>query len=411
MHVVLVTHHYPPEVGAPQRRWGALVPRFVDAGHRVTVLAPSPHHPDGVAGDLSPEERPGARAQGPFGERIVRLRFRPHGTDLPSRVRDQTVAAIDAVVQGLRDLRGADRPDVVVSTVPGIPSIGAGAVLKRALRVPHVVEMRDAWPDLVEPSGMLGGPGGPKRQARRMLTHAIHVHITARQKHAAAVVTTTHRFAEVLRDRGVRHVEVIRNGAYLDEIPHLGPRDGDGPLRVVYVGTVGRSQGLHTAIEAVDLLARRGVPVELRIVGSGAEVEHLRALAERSAGSVDVRGRVPRAEVIDHYAWADTLLVSLRAWTPLSWTVPSKLYEALATGRHVTGVVAGEAAGIIGETGAGHTVPPEDPVALAALWERLSADRARLEVGERGRAWAYGHCDYDRLAERYLALLEEVRRR
>src|SRR5690606_29286528 len=127
VHIALITHHYEPEVGAPQRRWGALIPRFVAAGHRVTVLAPSPHYPGGRAPELSADLAPGASVDGRHGERILRLRFREHGPGLPSRAIDQSVAASHAVTRGVRELRRrAERPDVLVATVPGIPSIGAG---------------------------------------------------------------------------------------------------------------------------------------------------------------------------------------------------------------------------------------------------------------------------------------------
>lgn len=374
------------------------------------MLTPSPHYPEGRARDLRREDRPGARGQGPWGEHVIRLRFREHGADLRSRVADQAVTALDATVQGLFDLHGKRRPDVLVVTIPGIPSVGAAAILKRALRVPLVVEMRDAWPDLVEASGMLGA-AGRRRGWRAGLTKQIHGALTQRQRNAAAVVTTTEAFADVLRLRGVQRVEVIRNGADLDEVPWLGPRSGSGPLRIVYAGTVGRAQGLGTAVEAAAALSRRNRPVELRIVGGGADLEAVRHLSFLNGAGVDVRGRVPRAEVIDHYRWADSILVSLRAWESMRWTVPSKLYEALGTGRHVTGVVEGEAAAIIRESGAGHVSTPEDPGALADLWVRLDADRGLLDVGDGGRAWALEHSDYDTLAARYLTLLDGVRRR
>ena len=406
LHIALVTHYYRPEQGAPQRRWAELVARFKAQGHRVTVLAPPPHYPDGVAGDLPREQRPGARETGEFGEAILRMRFREHGPGLVGRTIDQLVTAWDTVWRGSRALR-ADRPDVVVATVPGMPSILAGTILARMLRRPCVVEMRDAWPDLIEPSGLLRGRGGGGPRA--LVKKCVHSGMVRVQRSAPAIVATTEGFAAVLRKRGARRVEVVRNGALSTGIDPLGPRDeADGPLRVVYVGTVGRSQCLETAVRAAARLGAAGTPVELRIVGPGARRSEVRDEAARLGVDVDLRGPVPREEVVEHLAWADTQLVSLRSWLPFEWTVPSKLYDALGTGRHITAVVAGEAAEIVAGTGAGDVVPPEDDVALAALWTSLAEDRSRLRVRPEARSWALEHANYDVLASRYIGLLSDV---
>lgn len=409
MHIVLLTHHYIPETGAPQRRWSAFVQRFVDAGHRVTVLTPPPHYPSGRLDTAHDGVRPGTVSQGGYGETVVRVRFREHDHSLLSRTSDQLVAASDSVRRALSLLGGRqDRPDVVVATAPGLPSIPAGMLLGRLLRRPAVVEMRDAWPDLIASSGMWGP--GQGRGLRARATTATHRSLTALQRHAAAVVTTTVSFADVLSARGVPRVAVIRNGAHVPDLPLLpAPRRDAGELRVAYLGTMGRSQGLETAVHATDLLRRRGVPVRLRLVGSGADAEHLAALVHELDAPVDVLARVPADEVVAHYAWADTTLVSLRDWGPFEWTVPSKLYELFAVGRHVSASLAGEAARVVEESGAGDVVLPQSPVALADLWCALADERGRLDVGRAGRAWVEENANHDRLAAGYLDLLEQVR--
>src|SRR5699024_2038763 len=113
-------------------------------------------------------------------------------------------------------------------------------------------------------------------------------------------------------------------------------------------------------------------------------------------------------EVGRQYAWADTVVVSLREWEPFAWTVPSKLYEVLATGRHITALLAGEAADVVREAEAGDVLPPEDDGALAALWRGLAADRSRVAVRASGRAWVADQADDDVLAERYLEILHRV---
>jgi colanic acid biosynthesis glycosyl transferase WcaI len=409
VHIALLTHYYPPEVGAPQRRWNALARRFRASGHRLTVIAPPPHYPVGTFEAVDAAHRAGARTIGVWGEHVARVRFREHGAGLPGRVVDQAVTAADTLATGLRLFtRPGHRPDVVIATAPGLPTIPAGMALGAALRRPTVVEMRDAWPDLIAPSGMLG-PDDARHPVTRQAARRAHQVITHLQRSTAAVVTTTESFADVLRERGVERTHVIRNGSSVHLLPVLDPPPLDRPgLRVLYLGTIGRSQGLATAVVAAALARDRGLDLTLRLVGSGADDGALRDLAARLGAPVELVGRVPHSDVGDHYAWADTALVTLRDWAPFDWTVPSKLYEILGVRRHVSAAVRGETATIIEASRGGDVVPPEDPHALVELWRGLAANRRRLDPGHEARAWVIRNAEDDLLAARYLDLLHGV---
>lgn len=411
MRILLVTHYYAPEIGAPQRRWSALVERFVAAGHEVAVLAPTPHYPSGLPLSADPRLRPGAVARGHHGETVHRLHFREYDRDLGRRGLDQLVTAADALRTGLARFSGRHRPDVIIATVPGMPTLPTGLALGAALRRPVVVEMRDAWPDLLTARHRWDGEtsaGG----THTLSTRAMGRVVTALQRRASAVVTTTETFAEILRERGMRRVLTIRHGTHTPAAPEVPveTRPSLAPLRVLYAGTVGRSQGLDSAVRAAAESARNGVPIELRIVGEGAELAPVAELARSLEAPVTFVPPVNAVELAAHYAWAETILVPLRAWEPLRWTVPSKLYDALATGRHVTAALGGEAAEIVRRTTAGHVVPSEDPGALEHLWAQLGADRAQLRVGDTAKDWVATNADDDALAGRYMALLQEVAR-
>lgn len=408
MHILLLTHYFEPENGAPQRRWRALIERFVDAGHVVDVVAPPPHYPTGnVAPGLPAELRAGSHAKGEHGGTVHRVAFLPHNASIVSRTLDHVWVAratVLAVTQLVR--RREVRPDVVIATAPGLPTLFAGRVLAKRLRIPLIAEMRDAWPDLVSHTPGLGR--GPAARAKRR----VHEFVTGLQRDAALVVTTTESFAEVLRDRGIGAVEVIRNGTSLERYASIPPTEHDHEaLRVLYMGTVGRSQGLDNVIRASVIARERGVDVRTRIVGYGADFKRLQALNLELGSPVQLLGRVAPQQVRDHYRWADTTVVSLRDWEPFRWTVPSKLYELMATGKHITAVVDGEAAGIVRQTASGDVVAPGDPGAIADLWERLSADRSLLDSRPGGRAWIAEHADDDVIAERYRSVLERAVRR
>lgn len=406
MRIALISHHYEPENNAPQRRWSALVPRFIAAGHEVVVFAPPPHYPTGALEDSADVFMPGRSSTGQYGETVHRVRFREHGPDLRSRSLDQAVAATHSVWRAVRAMRRrTDRPDVVISTVPGLPSIAAGWLVAFLLGARHVVEMRDAWPDLVGASGMLTRASLRRRFATQLATRAV----TLAQRRAAAVITTTESFADVLRERGIGRVEVVRNGANLEHLRPLPPKSQEaGPIRVLYAGTIGRSQGLSTAVQAAVLAEHAGFFVELRILGSGAAEQEIRELVASLDAPVQMLGRVAADEVFEHYEWADTALVSLEDWPPFLWTTPSKVYEAIALKRHVTGCLNGETSRLITALEAGDVVPSGDAVALANLWGELSRDRSRLVVNGAARDWALANANFDGLADRYLGLLEEI---
>lgn len=413
MRLLLLTHHYEPERGAPSQRWGALVRRFRDAGHDVAVVTPPPHYPASADFGDGPETHRGATHEGLYGETIHRVACRPHADSVRARLADQIVSALDSTRTSWSRFRG-ERPDVVIATAPAIPTLGAGALVARTLRVPLVTEMRDAWPDLVAVADQwdIAAPPAPSRMAallRPPVIGAAGAAISVLQRRSDAVVTTTESFAGALRSRGLSNVHVVRNGAHgLPDYPVHHPRTPDGELHVLYLGTVGRAQGLGTAIVAARRAHALGARVRLRIVGAGAELAAVAEMAAKGDVPIEMLGHVPKSEVASHYRWADTVLVALRPWPALSLAVPSKLYEAMSIGIHITGAVAGETAEIIRDTGAGLTVPPGDADALAEAWAKLASDPGSLVVDGRAREWTREHANNDLLAEHYLSILHDV---
>ena len=421
MRILLITHYYAPEFGAPQRRWSALAQRFLAAGHRLTVVTPVPHYPEGrPTAELARRHRVGAVERGAHGETVLRTGYLPHrSADIVTRSADHAVAGADALRRLLlRFRRPETRPDVVIATAPAIESLVVGRAVASLWKVPLVVEMRDAWPDLVThigaaaaitpvPTRPVSLPRAALRGIAAQVKRAVHAGVSEWQQGADEVVTTTERFAEVLRERGNRSVDVVRNGADLELVTlHQDHPVGREELRCLYLGNMGRSQGLENVVRAAARLHHEGVPIRVRMIGHGVEAHRLRALAEALDAPVSVHGRIPHREVRTQYAWADSVVVSLRDWEPFAWTVPSKLYELLATGRHVTAVVAGESARVVHDAEAGDVVPPGDVDALVDLWRDLQADRSRAQVRDSGRAWVAANASDEVLAESYLRILD-----
>ncbi|MEE2528792.1 glycosyltransferase family 4 protein [Pseudarthrobacter sp. J75] len=391
--LTLLTHSFWPESSPPQRRWSALVREFSAAGWQIDVIAPVAHTPHGRR-EL-PRKMAGRafRSQtGKYAERIRRVPYLRHGNSHAAKFLDQCFSALLSVPLGLLTRRS----DVLLVTVPSLPMLGAGYVLAKLRKVPLVVEMRDAWPDLARDARLV--QGNVKSLAERAVEFV--------QRRADLVVTVTEGFAETLRARGLANVATVSNGVRLDSLPAFEPPPLEKPVfEALYLGNHGESQWLEVAIRASALV---GESMHLHMVGQGVRRPALQALARDLKAPVTFHDPLHGQDVIDRYASADTCIVSLRDdWKSFDHTVPSKTYEVLAIGRHVTAIVRGEAARIIEKSGAGDIVPT-DPEAVADLWRALANDRGRLVRNADSRQWVKENADYPQLAARYMGLIHDL---
>lgn len=390
--LLLLTHSYWPEHSPPQRRWQSLQPPLREHGWEATVVAPVAHTASG------PDEGPAARGRawrrdrGPLGEQILRVPHLTRRDDRLWKLADQLVSAAGSAVRAC----AAPRHDLVLVTAPSLPLLASGWLAAAVRGVPLVVEMRDAWPNLATEAGVAAGA------AQRVINAAVEFV----QNRADLVVTVTEGFAETLRERGVGEVATVRNGVDLSRTPQLPPvPEQRDRLEVLYLGNHGESQRLERLIEAAGLVGDR---MRLTLLGAGSQKPSLLRRARELGVPVRFEDPVYRREVFERYEQADSLVVSLRDdWKSFEATIPSKTYEVMSVGRHLTAVVKGEAAAVLRQSGAGEAVG-SSAREIAELWIALIEDRTRLRASSSGRDWVQDHADYPDLGQRYGELLDEV---
>jgi glycosyltransferase involved in cell wall biosynthesis len=403
MRILLVTHYFPPEIGAPQARLFEFARLWTQAGHEVTVLTGMPNHPTGVVPSryrrhLSLEERVD-------GYRVVRTWLYATPNEGIAR---KTLGHLSFMATSLLfGMRSVGDPEVVVVSSPTFFSILSAWALARLRRSRFVVEVRDLWPAIFVQLGVL---------QNRWLIKALEAIELASYRAADAVVVVSEGFRENLVARGVSptKVHVIRNGVDAERFRAdlagdpalrrlLGARPGD--LLALYVGAHGISHGLTAVAEAAGKLL--GEPIQFAFVGEGAaKAELAERVKELGLDNVTFRGGVPREQVPSLLAVADVCLAPLRDVPLFSSFIPSKIFEYLGAGKPVIGALRGEPAAILRDAGQ-VVVDPEDPGALADALRCLARDgERRQEMGERGRQFVLDHFDRRRQATVYLELLD-----
>lgn len=402
MRILLVTHYFPPETGAPQARLSALAAAWAGDGDGVTVLTGMPNHPSGV---LPPEYRRAIRRRETRdGYRVLRTWLYATPNEGIAR---KTLGHLSFMISSiLLGWRGTGPADVVVVSSPTFFSIGAAWLLARGKHARLVVEIRDLWPAIFVDLGVL---------TNRWVISILERLELAAYAAAEAVVVVSDGFRANLIGRGVPpgKIHTIRNGVNLDLfdpdlVPDpslresLGARPGD--CLVLYAGTHGISQGLPQVADTAARLS--GEPVHFAFVGEGAGKEWLRArVAELGLANVTLLPGVPHASVPALLAAADICLAPHRCVPLFSTFIPSKIFEYLGAGKAVVGSVVGETAQLLIEAGA-IVVPPEDSTALAEAIRGLAADPVRrLEMGRLGREYVERSFDRVALAREYRKIL------
>jgi glycosyltransferase involved in cell wall biosynthesis len=405
--ILYASQYFPPEMGAPSARVYELSREWVRAGADVTVLTGFAHHPTGIK---APGDRWRlTRREEVDGIDVVRSYVYAAANRGTARrmVSYASFMASAAVIGRMR----ISRPDIVVATSPQLLCACAGYALAKTYRVPFVFEVRDLWPESILAVDAMRD----NFLVRSLKGVASHLY-----RNSSRIVTVGEgyrRQIHLLYGIPEEDMDVIPNG--ID--PSLfspGPRDNEirkelgwgDRLVVLYVGTHGMAHALHVVLEAAQRY--RDDPDKLFVfVGEGARKEDLkRQAAELKLSNVQFIDQQPKNRIPLFYAACDIGLVTLRKTPLFQEVLPSKIFEYLGMERPVVISVDGEARALVERAGAGVFVEAENVDALVGAIGELAEKREDLaEMGQSGRRYVLEHYQRDRLARRYLDLLESIR--
>lgn len=403
MRIGILTQYYPPEMGAAQSRLSDLALQLRRRGHDVVVLTAMPNYPhgriqQGYGGLLRREQR----EEGD----VIRTWVWPSVSRHPlPRILSYLSFTASAALAGAVFL---PRLDVLITESPPLTLGATGWLLSALKRAKFVFNVSDLWPESAVALGMLSSAGRATRLAQQLEAFCY--------RHAWRVSGQSN---EILASVG-RRFPGVRT------IPLLGGADterfdparrsaavrrtvlGDEPVIALYAGLHGLAQGLDLILDAAELV--REVPgLAIVLIGDGPVKRALVESAEaRGLTNLRFADAIDRDDVPAVLASADIALVPLGLRLP--GAVPSKLYEAMASGVPVILVAEGEPANVLEAAGGGLTVELRDAGGLAAALKQLASSSAlRESLGAAGRRAAVEKHDRRLSCDRFIDALEEER--
>jgi glycosyltransferase involved in cell wall biosynthesis len=179
----------------------------------------------------------------------------------------------------------------------------------------------------------------------------------------------------------------------------------DAPL----IGLIARwsaQKNHHGFVKAAGALSRRIPKVHFVLAGSGVTYDNAEL-----AGWIGAAGLRDSVHLLGYRADIPHITAALDVATSTSTfgeAFPNVLGEAMACEVPCVTTDVGDAAYIVGDTGV--VVPPSDPSALAAGWERLlsMSPDARRGLGKRARERVSTRFDLAAVARRYVEVYEEI---
>ena len=374
------------------------------AGEKVTVVTGFPNYPTGI---IEPPYRGKVFMEDSVdGIRVLRCWV----AAAPNRgFARRILNHLSFAFSSLLALRRLGPTDVIYVQSPPL-FVGIAALMYRTLkRAPYVFNVSDIWPQSAMEMGAL--------RNRTFIRMAEWLERRLYRK-AARITTATPGILEKLAARGIPREKLflLTNGVDTD-IYKPGPPDRALAARLgldaskkifLYAGTHGMAQGLDVILDAAR--ETRDPNILYVFVGEGAEKDTLMKRSKQLAlTNVYFLPNQPQPTMPALLNTVYASIIPLRRLELFKAALPSKIFEAMAVARPVIGVMWGEAADLIRESGCGLVVEPEDGQGLKDAVDKLAADpKLADELGQNGRRYVSDHYNRKAIAARLAQVLRET---
>lgn len=400
MKILIIAQYYRPDITAAAFRIAETAELLAERGHAVTVVTAEPHRTQAAdvpgGGDAPEDLKEVAQQDQRQSPRVVRVAIEPFSTGgMKAYLRHYFSFVIRARRRVAELIGDGYAPDVVWTSSPPLFVGLIGTKAARKAKAPMVLDVRDVWPDTAVAAGQLSESGMGYRLGKTLERYLY--------RRAAAISCVAQPMADYIQrelagarvDAEAKQIAVVYNGAGGRQTDSSPPEPSRAPEKViVYAGNLGRLQGIDSLLHAwAASNEARDLGWRVEIIGDGVLAPELKELT-RTVGIADTvhfRGVVSKEESVKATTRAGILFLNLLPNAVFDLTIPSKLFDYLATGRPIIGGIRGEGRSLLREL-PGNAIPAPSDVrqiaeAIATLVSSQDWSAPRVEniaaAGER----------------------------
>ena len=398
MKVLIITQHYPPDLGASAFRLKALTNELLKRNHEVTVLTATPNRYSSLktTEDVAMEEK------------IIRIPVKTGKDSALAQIKRQMIFHLK-MKKNAKKLCKENRFDIVIASSPPFLIGVAGISLKKYVKK-LIVEIRDLWPDTIVDLGKA-------RESNPIIKIMRHYEMKM-YRTADKVVTVLPFMNDRIASKGISKGKLVTftNGLdkyLLEEITSWSTKKETAREKlsipmdkfiVSYVGNIGLGQKLSVFVEA----AKRLPDVDFIVVGDGSDKQKLVEMS-KSFTNIHFIPPVQRNEVPMHYAASDVLFIHLANVKLFTDSLPSKTFEYAVSNRPIVYGVDGLAAEILDNSSAGIRVHRENVDEIVEAIKRIKKDyTAYQHKAAKGKKYVIQNYLRDEIVKKYVDFLENL---
>lgn len=173
--------------------------------------------------------------------------------------------------------------------------------------------------------------------------------------------------------------------------------------RMIYAGNLGIAQDL---IILIDLAAKYKNELEIVLIGKGSQEELIRKkIIENKINNIKIITSLPRQELLKKYLEADILFLQLKNIKMFEKTIPSKIFEYIATGKPIIYGLEGIGKKILEEFEQNYYFKSNNFNSLCSTFENLKKDIKEQKLKKRDLKKLEKYYSREKLSEKYSKII------
>lgn len=402
MHILFLTHYFPPEVNAPANRTYEHAARWVKNGEKVTIITNHPNHPHGEIYEgyknkwITSEDIDGTNV----------IRVKTYLTPNKGKIRRILNFLIFMILSVFHSLK-VKNVDLVIATSPQFFCGLAGTIVSKFKNCPFVLEIRDLWPDSIVAVGAL---------KENLLIKILRICEKSMYFSASKIITLTDAFKLHIWNLGYNkgNILTIPNSIDLNRANNCKKPVTDFNMEnkfiCSYIGTFGMAHNLELILNTAKKLLENN-EIHFLLIGDGAEKERIIKIREDlKLTNVSILPLQSRKDIPWFYKISNIGLITLKDRKLFKTVIPSKIFEYMLMKRPlIMSMPEGEATRIVIENDCGIYSEPEDSNTLAKnILYLFNNKKITKRLGENGHDLVTKKYNRDTMAARMLEVFKKT---